>query len=116
MDYTNGTMQLTDENGNVVELNAQFRTRGATARQYLMKPSLNMKLRTDDYSASQDSMLLGMRSMSKWILDAMAIDRICMRNRVAMDVWNEYSPLPYDTEFDGRSGTIGRFVEMYING
>lgn len=116
MEYTNGTMQLTDEAGNVVELKAKFRTRGATARQYLMKPSLNMKLRTDDWSASQDSMLLGMRSMSKWILDAMAIDRICMRNRVAMDVWNEYSPLPYDTDFGGRSGTIGRFVEMYING
>lgn len=80
-----------------------------------MKPSLNMKLRTDDYSASQDSMLLGMRSMSKWILDAMAIDRICMRNRVAMDIWNEYSPLPYLTDFNSRSGTVGRFVEMYIN-
>ena len=87
MEYTNGTMQLTDEAGKVVELKAKFRTRGATARQYFMKPSLNMKLRTDDYSASQDSMLLGMRSMSKWILDAMAIDRICMRNRVAMDIW-----------------------------
>lgn len=116
MEYTNGTMQLTDENGNVVEMKAKFRTRGATARSYLMKPSLNMKLRTDDYSASQDSMLLGMRSISKWILDAMAIDRICMRNRIAMDVWNEYSPLPYDTDFGGRSGTEGRFIEMYING
>lgn len=116
MEYTNGTMQLTDENGKVVELKAKFRTRGATARQYIMKPSLNMKLRTDDYSASQDSMLLGMRSISKWILDAMAIDRICMRNRVAMDVWNEYSPLPYETDFNGRSGTEGKFIEMYING
>ena len=115
MEYTNGTMQLTDEAGKVVELKAKFRTRGATARQYFMKPSFNMKLRTDDYSTSQDSMLLGMRSMSKWILDAMAIDRICMRNRVAMDIWNEYSPLPYQTDFNSRSGTIGRFVEMYIN-
>lgn len=115
MKYTNGTMQLTDEAGKVVELKAKFRTRGATARQYFMKPSLNMKLRTDDYSASQDSTLLGMRSMSKWILDAMAIDRICMRNRVAMDIWNEYSPLPYLTDFNSRSGTVGRFVEMYIN-
>ena len=116
MEYTNGTMQLTDESGKEVDLKAKFRTRGATARQYLMKPSLNMKLRTDDYSASQDSMLLGMRSISKWILDAMAIDRVCMRNRVAMDVWNEYAHLPYDTDFGGRSGSEGRFVEMYING
>lgn len=116
MEYTNGTMQLADTDGSVVELKAKFRTRGATARSYLMKPSLNMKLRTDDYSASQDSSLLGMRSISKWILDAMAVDRICMRNRVAMDVWNEYSHLPYDTDFGSRSGTEGKFVEMYING
>ena len=115
MDYTNGTMQLTDESGHVVALKAKFRTRGATARQYLMKPSLNMKLRTDDYSSSQDSMLLGIRSISKWILDAMAIDRICMRNRVAMDVWNAYSHLPYNTDFGARSGTSGRFIEVYIN-
>lgn len=116
MAYTNGTMQLTDETGHVVELKAKFRTRGATAKSYMVKPSLNMKLRTDDYSASQDSMLLGMRSKAKWILDAMAIDRICMRNRVAMDVWNDYSHLPYATDFGSRSGTEGRFIEMYING
>ncbi len=116
MEYTNGTMQLTDEDGNMVEMKAQFRTRGATARSYLMKPALNMKLRTDDYSASQDSALLGMRSISKWILDAMAIDRICMRNRVAMDIWNEYAKLPYETDFEQRNGTQGRFIEMYING
>lgn len=116
MDYAPGTMRLTDTDGQVTELKAKFQTRGATAKQFLMKPALNMKLRTDDYSASRDSSLLGMRSISSWILDAMAIDRICMRNRVCMDLWNEFSPLPYDTDFGGRSGTEGRFVELYING
>lgn len=116
MKYSNGTMQLTDTDGRVTELKAKFKTRGATAQSYLMKPSLNMKLRTDDYASSQDSSLLGMRSISKWILDAMAIDRICMRNRVAMDIWNDYSKLPYDTDFGGRSGTEGKFIELYING
>lgn len=116
MPYTNGTMELTDTDGNITELKAKFQTRGATAKHYLMKPALNMKLRTDDYSASQDSSLLGIRSISSYILDAMAIDRICMRNRLAMDVWNAYSPLPYETDFAGRSGTEGRFVELYING
>ena len=115
MEYSNGSMQLTDENGAVVELPAKFKTRGATASQYMMKPSLNMKLRTPDYSEEADSALLGMRSCSSWILDAMAIDRICMRNRVAFDIWNEFSRLPYDTQFDGRNGTEGRFVELYIN-
>lgn len=115
MAYTNGTMELTDTDGRTVSLKAKFKTRGATASTYLDKPSLNMKLRTDDYSASVDTTLLGIRSASKWILDAMAIDRICMRNRVCMDIWNAHSPLPYDTDFGGRSGTEGKFVELYIN-
>ena len=116
MDYVSGSMVLTDTDGAVVELPAQFKTRGATASLYMCKPSLNMKLRTPDYSEEADSSLLGMRSCSSWILDAMAIDRICMRNRVAYDIWNEFSRLPYDTEFGGRNGTEGRFIEMYING
>ncbi|MBO7067579.1 MAG: CotH kinase family protein [Bacteroidaceae bacterium] len=116
MEYVNGSMHLTDTDGSVVELPAKFKTRGATASQYMMKPSLNMKLRTLDFTEEADSALLGMRSCSSWILDAMAIDRICMRNRVAFDIWNEFSRLPYDTEFDGRNGTEGRFIELYING
>ena len=115
MPYTNGTMKLTDTEGKVVEMPAKFKTRGATAQDYLMKPSLNMKLRTADYTEEADSALLGMRSCSSWILDAMAIDRICMRNRVAFDIWNEFSRLPYETNFDGRNGTEGRFIEVYIN-
>lgn len=101
MPYSNGTMSLTDTDGNVVEMKAKFKTRGATAQQYLMKPALNMKLQNEDYTEEADSALLGIRSCSTWILDAMAIDRICMRNRVTMDVWNEYSRLPYETDFDG---------------
>lgn len=115
MPYSNGTMSLTDTDGNITELHAQFKTRGATAQNYLMKPSLNMKLRTDDYTEEVDSTLLGLRQASSFILDAMAIDRICMRNRICMDVWNDYSKLPYDTDFGGRNGTVGRFIELYIN-
>ena len=115
MDYVNGYMRLTASDDGVVELPAKFRTRGATASHYMMKPSLNMKLRTPDYTEEADSALLGMRSCSSWILDAMAIDRICMRNRVAFDIWNDFSRLPYNTDFEGRNGTEGRFVELYIN-
>lgn len=115
MPYSDGTMSLTDTDGSVVELKAQFKTRGATAQNYLMKPALNMKLRSEDYAEEVDTALLGIRTTSSYILDAMAIDRICMRNRVCMDVWNDYSRLPYETDFDGRHGTEGRFVELYIN-
>ena len=114
-DYLNGSMTLTDPNGKVVEMPAKYRMRGATAKEYSMKPSINMKLRNADYTEEADSALLGMRSCSSWILDAMAIDRVCMRNRVLFDIWNQFSRLPYDTDFGGRNGTEGRFVELYMN-
>lgn len=113
-EYIAGNMILTNTDGTKVELNAKFKMRGATATKYTMKPSFNMKLR-DDSDNELDSTLCGLRSMSSWILDAMAIDRIGMRNRVAFDVWNEFSRLPYETDFDSRNGTIGQFVEVYIN-
>lgn len=112
--YIDGRMELTDVNGEVTTLNAQFKTRGATALQYSMKPSLNMKFR-DTENKSLDVSLLGLREVSSVILDAMAIDRINMRNRVCFDIWNDFSRLPYATEFDGINGTEGRFLEVYIN-
>ena len=115
MDYVGGSMSLTDERGKTVELPAMFKTRGATALNYSMKPSFNMKLKAED-GTEIDSTLLGLRSCSSWILDAMAIDQICMRNRVCFDVWNEFTQLPYFTDFDNRNGTVGKFVEVYING
>lgn len=113
--YTKGNMKLTYVDGSKVELNAKFKMRGATATQYSMKPSFNMKLR-DENGEELDSTLCGLRSLSSWILDAMAIDRIGMRNRVAFDAWNDFSRLPYETNFDSRNGTVGEFVEVYMNG
>ena len=54
-DYVNGSMQLTDASGNVVKLPAGFKTRGATSKNYFMKPALNMKLFTEDYTEEADS-------------------------------------------------------------
>ena len=113
--YIDGTVEVADTDGSEMKLNAIFKTRGATARHYPIKPSLNMKLR-DEGGEELDVNLLGLREASSFILDAMAIDRINMRNRVAFDIWNEFSSLPYETDFDGRNGTVGKFIELYING
>lgn len=115
MSYVNGTMRLEEAGKDPVELKAKFKTRGATASAYSMKPSFNMKLRTETYESSLDSALLDMRSVSSWILDAMAIDRVNMRNRTMFDIWNQFSKLPYETDMESRNGTEGRFVEVYIN-
>lgn len=115
-DYIPGSMKLTDENGNVTEVaNILLKTRGATASAYHNKPSLNMKLREEN-GGELDLNLLGLRKASSFILDAMAIDRINMRNRVAFDIWNSFSRLPYETDFGSRNGTVGKFVEVSLNG
>ena len=48
----------------------------------------------------------------------MAVDPACMRNRVATDIWNDFSTAPYykDREKKVRTGTRGRFVEVFLNG
>ncbi len=117
MEYCTGSFELTDADGNVTTSYAKFKTRGATAQKYLMKPALNMKFYADEAcTEKKDMSLLGMREDGKYLLDAMAIDRICMRNRIGMDIWNEFSKLPYETDYGQRSGTEGQFVELYLNG
>lgn len=119
-EYVWGSIRLSSaQDPSTVSLQARFRTRGATASEYIEKPSLNMKLRqplADGSEVETDTTLLGLRCASSWILDAMAIDRIAMRNRVCFDIWNRMAPLPYETQFGSRNGTVGRFVEVVING
>lgn len=114
VDYIKGLMILTDIDGSSVTLNASFRTRGATALSYTMKPAFNMKLE-DESGEELDYSLLNLRKASTFILDAMAIDRICMRNRVCFDIWNAFSRLPYESDFGSRNGTVGKFVILYMN-
>ena len=116
MDYIHGTLALTDSDGSTVSYdNILLKTRGATAKDYANKPALNIKFRTAE-GDELDTDLLGLRKASTFILDAMAIDRINMRNRVAFDIWNSFSRLPYETDFGSRNGTVGRFVEVFLNG
>lgn len=114
-DYIPGTINVTDVDGSEWNCNIELRRRGSTAKYYTVKPALNIKLRDGD-GEELDHNLLGLRTASSFILDAMAIDRINMRNRICFDIWNEFSRLPYDTDFDGRNGTVGRYVEVYIDG
>lgn len=96
------------------ELDGFFRYRGATTLNY-PKRSFNIKFK-DEEGEDLDTTFFNIRSKDKWILDAMSIDRIKMRNRICFDIWNEYSKMPYETEFEGRNGTKGVFVEMILNG
>ncbi len=88
--------------------------RGASAMIY-DKKSFALKL-TDAVGEELKVGILGLRSDDSWILDAMAADRLRMRNRLNFDLWNSFSSTPYPTDYNQRNGTQGLFVELFING
>ena len=98
----------------MASFNCKLRYRGASSLKY-EKKSFAIKLLDSD-GEDLDANVFGIRKENDWILDAMAIDRIRMRNRVCFDIWNEISKTPYKTDFDNRNGTLGYFVEVYLNG
>ena len=118
--YTTGRLRVTDAtaNGYAPTLIAAYRYRGASAQGY-SKKSYNIKLR-DEQGNSVDHEFFGLRNDNNWILDAMAVDMSCMRNRVSTDLWNDFATPPYQRregwEPKAKSGTRGRFVEVFLNG
>lgn len=117
--YTMASMEVCDPlrrmGGNILTpLRCKVRYRGNSSMRY-EKKSFTIKL-LDSHYEKLDVNLLGLRTDDTWVLDAMAIDRIRMRNRVNSDVWNDMSRTPYKTDFNRRNGTVGLFVELFING
>lgn len=118
--YTTGRIRVTDPETAVYDSTfiAAFRYRGASALSYAKK-SYAIKLR-DAQGNSVDREFFGLRNDNNWILDAMAVDHSCMRNRVSTDLWNDFSTKPYHVraglEPKARTGTRGRFVEVFLNG
>lgn len=118
-DYTPATVEIADplkrtDGKLTAEFNCKVKYRGASSLSY-DKKSFAVKL-LNEKGKSMDAAVLGIREDDAWILDAMAIDRLRMRNRVNFDVWNDMSRTPYDTDTGRRNGTDGYFVELFING
>ena len=119
-DYTTGEMEISDPlcrtDGHSVTLRYRCRLkyRGRTARRFEKKPYA-LKL-VDDRGDKLDVSLFGIREDDGWILDAMAVDRIRMRNRLCFDLWNDMSRTPYETKHQRRNGTQGVYVELFLNG
>ncbi len=110
-DFSSGHFCLDD----TISVDADIRYRGASSLKKTKK-SFALKLKTE-HGEKLDTALLGMRSDNSWILDAMAIDVARMRNRVSMDLWNDFSSESYvqAKEVSALNGTRGRFVELYLN-
>ena len=117
--FINGEIEIADyhkrtEGKDYVKYHCKLRFRGHMASDQAKK-SIAVKI-VDQNGEEQDANLLGIRLDENWILDAMAIDRIRMRNRVCFDLWNEMCRTPYETKYSNRNGTLGEFVEVFING
>ncbi len=119
-DFVPGEIEITDyyrrtdPESETVRYPCKYRIRGGISTVY-EKKSFAVKL-YDDSGKDLDANIFGIREENSWILDAMANDRIRMRNRVCFDLWNEMGHTPYDTKYDNRNGTKGVFVEVFVNG
>lgn len=117
--YTSAIIEIVDplartEGSQDATYNCKVKYRGNTSLRY-DKKSFNVKM-LNASGKSLDVGVMGIREDDAWILDAMAIDRMRMRNRLNFDIWNDMSGTPYSTDYDQRNGTRGYFVELFING
>ena len=118
--YVPGTIEIadyqrrTEEDSLTVRFLCMLKYRGESALKY-EKKSFAVKL-IDATGEGLDANIFGIRQENSWILDAMAIDRVRMRNRLCFDVWNDMSRTPYNTKTNNRNGTEGVFVEVFVNG
>ena len=92
-------------------LEASIKWRGASTN---LK---NRHKRNYKVKLKKNKTLLGMRNDDSWILDAGQADVFRLRNRVAMDIWNDMAHPPYyiDKEPAARNGVSGKVVELFLN-
>lgn len=110
-EFSSASFQL--EDGEIYPVLVRYR--GASALKY-EKKSFSVKFVTEE-GDKQNVSLLGMRSDNVWVLDAMSVDMSRMRNRVSMDLWNDFSRKSYISEMEPEmiNGTRGEYVELYLN-
>ena len=112
-DYQRGTVTITipNEQGNDYVLSGRIKWRGrSTNTKNKHKRNYNIKLDTD-------TQLFDLRKDNNWMLDAGQPDVFRMRNRIAMDIWNDMASKPYyaDKEPKARNGVRGYMVEVFLN-
>lgn len=82
------------------------------------KHKRNYKIKIlNENGKKQEISLLGMREDNNWILDAGQVDLFRLRNRIATEIWNDFSTKPYyaSKEPKAKSGVVGKVVEVILN-
>lgn len=89
--------------------------RGKSSMRY-GKKSFGLELWNDRSGKDYASSLLDMRFLEDWILDAMYIDELRMRNKISFEIWEKMAhPPPEDQRDYLFPGIKCRFVELIIN-
>lgn len=112
-EYQHGSVTISNPNekDDYQALMARIKWRGNTTNtDDKHKRNYNIKFDTD-------IKLFGMRKDNNWMLDAGQPDVFRMRNRIAMDLWNDMNSKPYyaDKEPKARNGVRGCMVEVFLN-
>lgn len=112
-EYQNGTVTISnpDKQDDDFELAARIKWRGGSTNT-IDKHKRNYNIKFED-----DVKLFDMRKDNNWMLDAGQPDVFRMRNRIAMDLWNDMAHQPYyaDKEPEARNGVKGNMVEVFLN-
>lgn len=95
---------------------ANIRVRGYTSREYPKKGyKLELtKIDNSGKSVNNDLALLNMRKDNDWILYAMYSDDTKVRDKLSIDLWNEFGA--GDNPFSCNFGTKLEYVELVVNG
>lgn len=114
-DFNPGKMEFIYK-GDTTRLDIQVRHRGSYASTF-DKLSLAIKV-VDANGEKRDVSFLSMRTDNYWVLDAMAVDKARMRDRVSMDLWLEFSRKPWYASLEREciNGYRGEYVNVLING
>ena len=111
-DYHQGkvTISIPEQETDII-LNANIKWRGGSTNKR-NKHKRNYKLKFDD-----DYQFFELRNDNNWILDAGQADLFRLRNRIAMDIWNDMVSKPYyiNQEPKALSGVRGQVVEVFLN-
>ena len=111
-DYQEGTVSIIYSDGSSDNnLSARIKWRGGTTNAE-GKHKRNYKIKF-----SEDHSFFGMRNDNNWILDAGQADVFRLRNRIATELWNDFTTKPYyiNQELKALSGVRGQVVEVYLN-
>ena len=117
-DYAIGSMDIQQpDETNLENIKIKAKWRGGSTNT-ADKHKRNYKIKTlNDKGKSKDYALLGMREDNNWILDAGQIDLFRMRNRIATELWNDFSTKPYyaGKEPKAKTGVNGKVIEVILN-